>query len=627
MLQFKNRGCLIESLSELPTMPTQIRRGYMDFETTSGNKKIAATNPHHHCKPIGLAITWDKEPTAYFIPHRLLLLNDAALMKMIVSRTITWVNQNVKYDMHVMANAYDDDSHWVLAELERMQLCCTLTLAKMIDSERQYKGGYGLDALSKAWLGEDIAKYEEAMKPYLVKNKDYGEIPIELLAEYACQDVITNRKLDHYIIATMPQECYRVKDIEKETTKTLFAIERNGFYCDPRKVANAGADAMGTLIEIGKKLEAKYERPIFPHIPKDVETVLCGVYQMPVLKKTDAGKASFDKKTMRKYLALPDAPREFIEDCLRYRQFITFIGGFIKPVLTYQINGVTHCNHNQMIRTGRVSCTMPNLQAMSLLAKALIEPRAGNGFIVFDYSQIELRLMAHFSKAKSIIRAYNDDPDIDFHSWTSKEVDISRKMAKTLNFSIGVGQGEKATAETISSDPDVQKIVKADMDRLGGTFEYHLMEYVRSLRSKYNDKYPTFRPTIRNLAKQTQYSGFTETAYGRRRHLVDMSRGIDGSHKGFSTLCQGTAADLMKERMNALRKSLPPGVFPIAVVHDEAVLEGPIEEIERPELHHHIAKVMESPMIPFSLPIRISLNTSRKNWLEAKDDSKPVMWR
>jgi DNA polymerase-1 len=613
MIEFDNKGRLVQCQADLPAIPNNIDRLFADVETTSGDPRQKSTNPWKHCGLIGTAFTWDKEEHAYFIPKE--ILQSCDWLERVLSVTESWANHNIKYDCHVIANTYGEK---VLAQIQRLRLICTLTLAKMLDSERLYKGGYGLEVLCEQWLGRDIMPFYNAIQPYLKGNKDYGVIPLPLLAEYACEDVIANRDLLNYIIRKLPKSCYGVKDIEIETTKTLLNIERRGFYIDFMELARAALAGKEQMLEIIQGFNEEFERPIEPHVPKDVELILLGLYKLPVLGRTKKGAPSFGQKTLKKYLTLPDAPRPFIEKALKYKKRHAFVTKFAVPVLNFANDGIVRAMYNQMVRTGRLSCTDPNAQAFELLAKGLIHPREGNAYIVADYSQVEYRDMAHYAKEKKIIDAYNENPDIDFHEWTAKEAGITRKLAKTLNFACGMGQGEKSTIEVMSSDEFVQKQVKA----MEGNYLENLTTYVRGVRSGYYERFPSILPTIRSLANQTKNIGYCENIYGRRRHLMDYNRGMDESRKTFSTLCQGTAADLMKERMNALERELPKELELIATVHDEVAIEGPIEMIEDPETHKLVARIMESPDVPIAVPYRISLGTSRTSWLEAKREEK-----
>lgn len=600
---------LVKNEDELPIIPSVIERLYADFETSSHDDKLTSLNPWHNCHVIGLAVTWDNNCDTYFIIDSVLRKSWWAWE--LLNNSYMWVNHNIKYDAHVYENNY-----WPIPK--HLILHDTLTLAKLIDSDRKFKGGYGLAVLSKAWLGEDISEYENKLKASLNGSKDYGKLPLDILAPYACMDVITNRKLDHYIIQRLPKPCYKIKDIEKQTTKTLFDIENNGFHINIKDIAHTALRVKTRLMEVIDEFQKTYEQPIEPHIPGDLEQVLCGVYNLPPLKKTPKGKVCFDKKTLKKYLGLPESPRYFIETCLEYRELNTFLNGFIKPALRFQKDGIVHAIYNQSVSTGRMSAREPNIQAMSGLAKKLIIPREGKVFICVDYSQIEFRLIAHVAYDLPTIEAYNNDPYMDFHQFVADISNLDRYSAKTLNFATAYGMGEKATREQLATNINIQKIIKAR----GGDYQFELINYVKELRTTYFEKFATFR----HASKQAQYftvkAGYIETLYGRRINLMDYEHGINGAHKAFNAKIQGTAADLFKECVNKLHKEVPE-INIIALVHDEPLMEVSIEDNTH-ELHCRIADILEAPSIELSLPIKIELGCSEDNWFLAKQNAKFV---
>jgi hypothetical protein len=156
MITFTNGGRLIEDVSELPNLKGA-KIVFADFETTSCNTHESSVNPWHNCWPAGIAVTTDDTPGAWYAPvshaHGVNLPEDTVIDWWcdIVSSCEMWSNHNIKYDAHVSANG------WGI--LPECKLFCTLAHAKIIDSDRVMRGGYGLDALSKSWLGEDINAY------------------------------------------------------------------------------------------------------------------------------------------------------------------------------------------------------------------------------------------------------------------------------------------------------------------------------------------------------------------------------------------------------------------------------------------------------------------------------------
>jgi len=201
MRVLKNGGRLIESPEDIPNIPHRIEHLIYDAETTSGNNKLDSLNPFHHCEILGLAFSFDESP-AFYLPMRhrgadhgrnLEISVGNRVCQQLVHNAVKWTNHNVKYDMHVSVNSGGCDP-------ERMPEIVqdTLTLGKLVDSDRFH---YDLEALSHDYCYEDISHFSNPFNPWLrkpngdIKCHDYGIIPIDDMAPYACQDVITEGKL------------------------------------------------------------------------------------------------------------------------------------------------------------------------------------------------------------------------------------------------------------------------------------------------------------------------------------------------------------------------------------------------------------------------------------------------
>lgn len=633
MIEFSNGGVLVTDVSELPR-PGRIRTLYKDLETTSRDPKLDALNPWHHCWVAGIAVTWDDHQRAYYVPvghhdQRWNLPREAVQhwLRDLVAGAEKWTNHHVKYDVHAEYNDLRVDG-------TGLELTCTVVSSKLLDSDRVYKGGYGLDALAKAWLHEDIDGYGARLKPYLHKNKDYGRIPADILGDYACQDVLTNRRLDRYVTANMPAESLPVWETERAMTRVLVAMERRGLLVSEQQLKIKKAMCMLTMVESAQRLHEIVGTPVLPTSNKDCFDVLCNHFGLPVLAWTNedddekASNPSFDHDALLAYQARIDAPAEVVDLMLAYRDRSTMSGlmdNFMRQGIRFGDDGlmVMHPSHNQCVRTGRMSVSDPNQMALSPEAKELVLPGPGCAFLSSDASQIEFRCIAHYTQDPKVIKAYCDDPDVDFHALVAKMCGIDRGPAKTTNFAIAFGQGRKSTVAQLGVN---KKIVAAIMpvveemiasgeiapDQRDDMFKRLATQRGEEVYDTYHQMFPLMRGEARNAARVCRDRGWVRNVRGRRRHLP-----AEHSNKAFNTLNQSSAADIIKERMVALHSALTnTGIEIVAQVHDEILMVGPTESIEDPRTTRDIVAILEDVHC-LRVPLRFKYGTSRENWKTA----------
>lgn len=634
MIQFPNGGILVQEVSELPKL-AGARVVFADFETTSGDPREKSINPWHYCDILGLAITVDDVRPAWYIPvgHKPHLLYKNLPKEVvydwwcdIIDACERWENANVKYDAHVSTNYAG-----VLPECELVDLT---TLAKIIDSDRLR---YGLKYLSKDWLHEDISKYEEALKPYLNKNKDYGVIPQDLVGEYACQDVLTARRLSKYIHAQKPEEVSTVWNNEIELTTNLFHMERTGMRVTP-DIQLKEFMVLNRMSEIDAELARLVGRSFRPHVADDCFDVLCNQYGLPVLERTDTknegnnwqGNPSFSKSAMLQYSAHPFAPKDVVAGIREYRHLNTLWNFFLRPYQELQDeDGILHTSYDQCKRTGRLGSSQPNAQQLSKAAKELIVPPEGYSFISIDYSQIEFRTIVHYIQDSAAIAAYNKDPWTDFHQWVAEECRVHRKPAKTINFLMGFGGGRQRLVDQLMTVMELVGDLKDQAEKIvepGG----NAMDIFTSLcKQRAEQVYDTYHSTLPGL-KRTSYRatnaaksrGYVRNLMGRRRHLP-----AERAHIAFNTLNQSSAADIQKERTNAVFKLCRETgdiIKPIASVHDQTLFIAPTEVANDPRTLVDLVALMEDTTLKdiLRIPIRCTVGVSERHWREADSDEK-----
>lgn len=604
MITFSNGGRLCQSLDELPGLD-YAKNLYLDFETTSGNPELDSLNPWHHCYICGICVTADDVEGAWYVPlghntgNNLPYEAVYVWLRHLIETCGTWVNHNVKYDMHVYSNNLG-------VRVACPKVYDTLALAKIVDSDRMR---YGLDYLSKDWLGEDISGHEAQMRPYLKGNKDYGWIPADIMGAYGCQDVLTNRKLHKYIEANLHADCQAVAETECDVTFALYDIERSGMNIDVNQVRATQLITLRRMLELDFELEELIGYPIRAASNDDCYDVLINKHGLPILEYTDSGNPSFDKHTLKAYLSFPNAPVPIVERLLEYRRLSTFNSVFLTCYLEENVDGVLHPSYNQTVRTGRMSCRQPNMQQLMPEAKRLIVPRPGHILISADYSQIEFRVIVHYIKDDDAITAYNEDPDTDFHTWVAALCDIKRKPAKTINFLMGYGGGRARLLSALSTDADLV----ASID------EKDPVEFARLANIKAQHTYDTYHARLPSL-KRTTYEaerlcrqrGWVKNIYGRHRHLP-----VTHARKAFNSVCQSSAADLMKERLVALWRA---GYELVGSVHDEIIITMPVERYTD-EVRQNIVQILEAPEAALRVPIRASIGSSLESWKDASDNS------
>lgn len=637
MFQFDNGVYFIQEVCELPNLVGGSSL-FLDFETSSGDAKLDSLNPWHNCKVAGFAIKVDDSP-AFYVPYQHFDEQCQGVIRFwleeIISNCDYWINHNVKYDAHVAMNDLQIDMITICRQ--RCKLICTLTLAKLIDSDRVLRGGYGLDALSLGWLGEDISRFEKALQPYLVRNKDYGRVPPDILGEYGGQDILSNAKLWQFLIDNIAEESAGVWNTEIELTFRLFEMEHRGMPIDPTELTVTHYQCLNRMLEIDERLTELVGRSFRPRESGDCYEILCSQYGLPVLaytKDQDTGEEtnnpSFNKYALQMYLSQPHAPIEVIKLIQEFRGHDQFCNLFLTPWARLHINGRLHPIYNQCVRGGRLSCSDPNAQQLNELAKRLIHPKPGYSIISMDASQIEFRFIVHYINDERAIAAFLENPDTDFHEWTANECGgIKRRSAKTVNFGISFGEGKKKLIKQLASDPSLTEKIKAEVEAMAASgqinedaqaryFDTLATQLGTNVYNTYHRTFPTLKPTQKDVENVCRARGYVRNMYGRRRHLP-----YNKAYRGFPNLNQSSAADWMKARTVGICNLIQdtPIEF-IASVHDEFVFQAPTEIAEDWRTKRDMVAFMETLDIPLRVPVRVAYGTSAENWKLAGEKIK-----
>ncbi len=401
------------------------------------------------------------------------------------------------------------------------------------------------------------------------------------------------------------------EDIEKPLAAVLFEMEREG--------VKLSLDVLNELSERYEEIIAEYKKKIFEkcgcefnlNSPAQLGDVLYNKLGFTAVKKK-TGKYSTSADVLEKLKG--DNP--VIDDILKYRMYqklrSTYLEGY-RPLIDKD-NPIVHTTYNQTITsTGRLSSTNPNLQNIPIREnegrelRKLFVPREGNVFVDADYSQIELRLLAHFSGCKELIKAYNDG--VDIHSVTASQVfgvkleEVTPKMrreAKAVNFGIIYG----------ISDFGLSKNLDIPLQTARGYIE------------KYFETYSAVKEYMNSNVEFAKKHGYVSTLTGRKRIIPEINSPnfnlrLFGERAAMNMPLQGSSADIIKIAMLNVSKALKKAGLNaklILQVHDELVIDAPEEE---KEIAAEILKCEMENAVKLNVPLTVEVHTG-KNWYEAK---------
>ena len=645
MIKIRNNFHIIESLSELPNLRNK-KEIFLDVETQRNfqNDKVGGLYPFKGDRICGFAITADDIKTIFYIPVRHTCPNPKNLpikpvmdyAQDILQSCDNWINHNIKFDC-LMFSVGDNVEF-------NCRLVCTLMLAKIYYSDRL---GYGLKPLCHDWLNYDTGSLDR-VQSYLhsIKSKSFADVPIDLLGEYASDDVQMNRELYRYLQEKMPEQVKEVVETEIKLTPVLYDMEKRGLRIDPTECKIASAKALKTMIRTSSEIASLAGRE-FINSNDCIHDILINQFGLPILatikekdqetnQKFDTGRPTFDKEAMLLYQVYPEVLNnnkldKIVKLIQEYRKESQFKSLYLDTFLSLNEDGIIHPNYNQVVRTGRMSCSKPSSQQQNQRSKALIYPYEGYGFLSKDYSQIEYRLIVHYIKDESAIKAYNDDPNTDFHQWISDILMIDRKSGKTLNFGMAYGAGKNLVTRRLMSNEHIINIMTKRVDKLiesgelvsslrGEKFQELCRKHADESYQAYHTTMPGIKRTSKKAVQVASMRGFVFNAYGFRRYLPGRA-----SYKAFNTIIQSGAAYIMKERMVAISPrynsdSKGWGIELDANVHDELLDSVPLEVLYDPKLHKYACEIMEETTVKFRVPIKIGLGISPNCWSEAAGD-------
>ena len=511
------------------------------------------------------------------------------------------IGQNLKYDAHVLAN-YGIHLQGIAHDTMLQSYVLNSTVTR-----------HDMDSLAKYYLGRETIHYEDVAGKG-AKQISFQDVAIKQAAPYAAEDADVTLQLHQKLWAALkPLDAMRLlyETVERPLIKVLMRIERNGVLLD-YSMLNQQSMALANQIS-GLELQAHEEAGKVFNLssPKQIQEILYDQLQLPVLKKTPKGQPSTAESVLQE-LAMDFALPKIILD---YRQLSKLKSTYTDklPQLVQVKTGRVHTSYHQAVTaTGRLSSTEPNLQNIPVrsdqgrkIRQSFIAP---DGFclVAADYSQIELRIMAHLSADEGLLAAFSAGEDI--HKATAAEVfavhpsqvtsDL-RRSAKAINFGLIYGMSAFGLAQQLGvSRGEAQSYIELYFSRYPGVKNY--------------------MDTIRELAAQ---QGYVETLFGRRLYLPEINsrngtRRQYAERTAINAPMQGSAADIIKKAMINVDQWImkeQPAVKMIMQVHDELVFEVP--EISREENMKSI-KLLMSTAAHLAIPLIVDMGYGQ-NWDEA----------
>lgn len=575
----------------------------IDTETTSLDAMNAAL--------VGISIAFQAGEAVYIpVGHSLTAAPEQLDLQYVLGRlkphlgnpALKKIGQNLKYDQHVFAN-YGIALNGIAGD--------AMLASYIIESHL----GHGLDELSRRWLGLETITYESLCGKG-AKQIGFADVAIGQATEYAAQDADFALRLEAHLRAQMDEKQLEMYEkMELPVAQVLFEMERNGVQIDRAELARQSAELGAELMKLEQQAYAAAGQPFNLNSPKQLQEILFDKMGIPTkgLKKTAKGGISTNEAVLEQLAPDYPLPKIILQNRSLAKLKSTYTDKL--PEMISPRDNRVHTTYAQAVAiTGRLASNNPNLQNIPIrtaegrrVRRAFTAPQ-GSVIVSADYSQIELRIMAHLSGDKTLIAAFQNGEDV--HRRTAAEVfgtapeNVSseqRRYAKTINFGLIYGMGQYGLAKSLG------------IDNLSA----------KNFIDRYFARYPGVAEYMRRTKEQAAAQGYVETLFGRRLYLPDIRNKNANARAGaeraaINAPMQGTASDLIKRAMIDVSHWLDSAGLKtklIMQVHDELVLEVPEAELDlvKEKLPQIMAKVDEG-MLKVPLVAEVGVG---ENWEEA----------
>lgn len=478
------------------------------------------------------------------------------------------VGQNLKYDQSVLAR------YGITLRGVRFDTMLESYVLNSVASR------HDMDSLALKYLGRKTISFEDIAGKG-AKQLTFNQIELEKAAQYAAEDADITLQLHHTLWPQLQQDAGLVtvlQDIEMPLVDILSRIERHGVLIDSKLLALQSEQLASRIAELEQLAYEQAGKPFNLASPKQLQEILFEQMNLPVLKKTPTGAPSTAEDVLAELALEYEFPKLITEHRGLSKLKSTYTDKL--PKMQNPVTGRVHTSYHQAVAaTGRLSSTDPNLQNIPIrteegrrIRQAFIAPK-GKKIVAVDYSQIELRIMAHLSQDQALLDAFAQGRDI--HRATAAEVfgvkldDVTsdqRRSAKAVNFGLIYGMSAFGLAKQLGvSRSEAQQYVDRYFERFPGVLNY--MERTR---------------------KQAHEQGYVETLFGRRLYLPEinaqnMARRKGAERAAINAPMQGTAADIIKKAMIVvdgwLQQQKTPAATMIMQVHDELVFEVDADKV------------------------------------------------
>ena len=510
------------------------------------------------------------------------------------------VGQNLKYDTHIFAN-YGITLRGIQHD--------TLLESYVLESHL----AHNMDSLAERHLGVKTIRYEEVCGKG-VHQIGFDQVDLATATNYAAEDADITLRLHHFLwpqIESSPGLRYVYEQIEMPAMRVLGVMERNGIRIDSARLAAQGLEVGKRLLALEGEIHVLAGQPFNIQSPKQIAEILFGQLQLPVIKKTPSGAPSTDEEVLQKLAEDFPLPARILD----YRGLAKLMSTYIEklPRMVNPKTGRVHTNFSQAVAvTGRLASSEPNMQNIPVrteegrrIREAFV-PAAGCKLLSADYSQIELRIMAHIAEDESLLTAFAAGKDI--HQATAAEIfgipleqvsSEQRRYAKVINFGLIYGMSAYGLAGNL------------------GIERAAAQKYIAT----YFERYPSVAQYMEETKLQAREQGYVETVFGRRLWLPEI-KGSNGPRRqgaeraAINAPMQGTAADLIKLAMVAVQNWLEAENLKTRMllqVHDELVFDVPLDELD------YVQKALPGLMCSVAtlkVPLLVSIGVG-DNWEEA----------